>query len=220
MNKKVTRALMRDEVLVGHILDAVVSAVDVPVTLKIRTGWDLQNRNAVAVARIAEASGVQALAVHGRSRACKLAGQAEYETIRQVKQAVNIPVIANGDIDTAAKASQVLQYTGADAVMNGHAAQGRPWLFAQLAAQLQNKTYQPPSLSEIKAVIVQHLENLYSFYGNVAGVRIARKHIGWYFNHLGGLPLALKTTIHQAEQPAQQLALVSAALNQLMTPYA
>jgi len=213
-------ALMRDELLVERILLAVVKAVDVPVTLKIRTGWDLQNRNAVAVAKIAEASGIQALAVHGRSRACKFNGEAEYETIRQVKQAVQIPVIANGDINSAEKAKQVLSNTGADAVMIGRAAQGRPWIFAELAAKLQGLEFSQPSLTEINALVMQHLDNLYSFYGNVAGVRIARKHIAWYFDHLGGLSVANKTAIHQAEQPAEQAARVGLAFQELIPTYA
>jgi tRNA-dihydrouridine synthase B len=209
-------ALMRDEGLVERILVAVVKAVDVPVTLKIRTGWDLQNRNAVSVAKIAEASGIQALAIHGRSRACKFNGTAEYDTIRQVKQSVNIPVIANGDITNAEKAKQVLSYTGADALMIGRAAQGRPWIFAELAAKLQGLEFSQPSLTEINALVMQHLDNLYSFYGNVAGVRIARKHIAWYFDHLGGLPVANKAAIHQAEQPAEQSALVSIAFQEII----
>lgn len=213
-------ALMRDETLVGQILTAVVNAVDVPVTLKIRTGWDLQSRNAVAIAKIAEASGIQALAVHGRSRACKFNGSAEYETIRQVKDAIAIPVIANGDITSAEKAQTVMAYTGVDAVMIGRAAQGRPWLFAELAAKLQGKSYNRPSLIEINAVVMQHLDNLYSFYGNVAGVRIARKHIVWYFDHLGGLSVVRKTAIHQAESPAEQSALVDLAFQEVNPSFA
>ena len=209
-------ALMRDEALVERILVAVVRAVDVPVTLKIRTGWDLQNRNAVSIAKIAEASGIQALAVHGRSRACKFNGDAEYETIRQVKLAVQIPVIANGDIASAEKARYVLGYTGADAVMIGRAAQGKPWIFAELAARLQDQAFNQPSLTEIYALVMQHLDSLYSFYGNVAGVRIARKHIAWYFDHLGGLSAANKTSIHQAEQPAEQFARVHAAFQEIV----
>lgn len=211
-------ALLKDEALVSRILSAVVAAVDIPVTLKIRTGWDLANRNAVNIARIAEDSGVQALAIHGRSRACKFFGEAEYDTIKQVKQVINIPVIANGDINSAEKARQVLAYTGADAVMIGRAAQGKPWIFAELAAKLQGKTYRPPNLTEIKTVINQHLDNLYSFYGNDSGVRIARKHIAWYFEHLGGLPVSQKVAINQAEQAQQQLALVNASFNLLIPP--
>jgi tRNA-dihydrouridine synthase B len=213
-------ALLKDEVLVARILSAVVNAVDVPVTLKIRTGWDLANRNAVTIAQIAEQQGIQALAIHGRSRACKFTGHAEYDTIKQVKQAVTIPVIANGDIISAEKAQQVLNYTGADAVMIGRAAQGRPWVFAELAAKLQGVSYLPPSLIEVKTVINQHLDNLYSFYGADCGVKIARKHIGWYFDHLGGLPVSQKTAINQAEQPAQQLALVNTSFNHIIPPVA
>ena len=211
-------ALLKDEALVSRILSAVVAAVDIPVTLKIRTGWDLANRNAVNIARIAEDSGVQALAIHGRSRACKFFGEAEYDTIKQVKQVINIPVIANGDINSAEKARQVLAYTGADAVMIGRAAQGKPWIFAELAAKLQGKTYRPPNLAEIKTVVNQHLDNLYSFYGNDSGVRIARKHIAWYFEQLGGLPVSQKIAINQAEQAHQQLALVNASFNLLIPP--
>lgn len=171
-------ALMRNEALVSRILEAVVSAVQIPVTLKIRTGWDLANRNAIHIAKIAEQSGIQALAIHGRSRACKFSGSVEYDTIRAVKQQVTIPIIANGDIDSAEKAREVLSYTGADAVMIGRAAQGMPWIFQELVAKLNNASYSPLSLTDIKAVINQHLENLYSFYGSDSGVRIARKHIG------------------------------------------
>ena len=206
-------ALLRDEALVGKILSAVVNAVDIPVTLKIRTGWDLANRNAVTIAGIAENSGIQALTIHGRSRACKFNGAAEFETIKLVKQAVNIPVIANGDIRCADKARQVLDYTAADAVMIGRGAQGKPWIFKEIYSKLQGEHYSAPSLSEIKAIINLHLDNLYGFYGNTSGVRIARKHIGWYFDQLGALPLNLKSAINQAQQPDQQLALVNLSLN-------
>ncbi len=212
-------ALLRDEDLVSRILDAVVNAVNLPVTLKIRTGWDLANRNAVNIAKIAERCGIQALTIHGRSRACKFTGSAEYDTIKAVKQSVSIPIIANGDIDNAAKARQVLNYTGADAVMIGRGAQGKPWIFSDLNANLNNTEYFPLSLTEIKTVINRHLENLYSFYGRDCGVRIARKHIGWYFNHLGTLPAEQKTAINLAQQAARQLALVNDSFN-LMTPRA
>ncbi|MCQ8128566.1 tRNA dihydrouridine synthase DusB [Methylomonas rivi] len=210
-------ALLKDECLVERILTAVVKAVEVPVTLKIRTGWDLANRNALKIANIAENCGIQALTIHGRSRACKFNGQAEYDTIRQVKRQVNIPVIANGDIDSAAKARRVLDYTGADAIMVGRAAQGRPWIFQELRGKLSGNPVSPLSLSEIKTVVNQHLDNLYSFYGAVSGVRIARKHIGWYFDQLGSLPSEQKTIINQAQQPAQQLALVNASFT-FITP--
>lgn len=210
-------ALMKDEILVEKILSAVVDAVEIPVTLKIRTGWDLANRNALNIARIAENSGIQALTIHGRSRACKFNGSAEYDTIKRVKQAVTIPVIANGDIDSAGKAREVLSYTGADAVMIGRAAQGKPWIFRELCAKLNGSEYLPISLTEIKAVIDQHLDNLYSFYGNSSGVRIARKHIGWYFEQLGSLPAEQKKLINQAQLPMQQMALVNASFN-FITP--
>lgn len=212
-------ALLKDEVLVARILEAVVKAVDLPVTLKIRTGWDLANRNALNIAKIAEASGIQALTIHGRTRACKFTGHAEYDTVKTVKQSVNIPIIANGDIDTAAKARQVLDYTGADAVMIGRAAQGKPWIFSALTANLNEETVPPLSLTDIQTVINQHLESLYSFYGNDSGVRIARKHIGWYFAHLGTLPTEQKTAINQAQHATRQLALVNASFN-LMSPRA
>lgn len=207
-------ALLRDEAKVTGILQAVVKAVDVPVTLKIRTGWDLANRNAVNIARIAEDAGIQALTIHGRSRACKFEGQAEYDTIRRVKQTVRLPIIANGDIDSAEKARQVLAYTGADAVMIGRAIQGQPWLFREMLGKLSGKGEEPPiTFTEIKHTINQHLENLYDFYGHINGVRIARKHIAWYFGRLGTLPLELKTAINQTQCPHQQQQLVNTSFN-------
>ncbi|HHH47516.1 MAG TPA: tRNA dihydrouridine synthase DusB [Gammaproteobacteria bacterium] len=174
-------ALLRDEGLVGKILDAVVAAVDVPVTLKIRTGWDTEHRNGVAIGRIAESAGVQALAVHGRTRACAYRGEAEYDTIAAIKAAIGIPVIANGDITTPEKARMVLDYTRADAVMIGRAAQGRPWIFREIDHYLQTGEKLPdPTRQEVRDLLLEHLENLYAFYGEYAGVRIARKHISWY----------------------------------------
>jgi tRNA-dihydrouridine synthase B len=211
-------ALLKDEGKVERILTAVVNAVEVPVTLKIRTGWDRESRNALKIAYIAEQAGIQALTIHGRSRACKFEGHAEYDTIKQVKQAVSIPIIANGDIDSAEKARKVLNYTGADAVMIGRAAQGRPWIFKEMLSKLNGTQDDLPlSLTEIKSIVCLHLDNLYSFYGSNSGVRIARKHIGWYFEHLGALPTEHKKLINQALQPAQQLALVNAAFN-FITP--
>ncbi len=174
-------ALLRDETLVGRILDAVVAAVDVPVTLKIRTGWDPQRRNAVAIARLAEQAGVQALAVHGRTRACGFGGSAEYDTIAEVKSAVGIPVIANGDILTPEQARQVLHATGVDGLMIGRAAQGRPWIFGEIEHFLLTGCHaQPLRWSQIGSILVEHLEQLYGFYGEQTGVRVARKHVGWY----------------------------------------
>ena len=174
-------ALLQNESLVGEILEAVVEAVDIPVTLKIRTGWDKGNRNAPNIARIAEQSGIQALAIHGRTRACHYKGEAEYDTIAQVKKQVQIPVIANGDITSPEKAKQVLDYTGADAVMIGRAAQGRPWIFREIEHYLRTGEHLPePEVTEIRDIMLGHLENLYAFYGEYTGVRIARKHISWY----------------------------------------
>lgn len=174
-------ALLQNEQLVGQILEAVVAAVDVPVTLKLRTGWDPENRNALAVAQLAEHAGVQALAIHGRTRACGYGGQAEYQTIRDVKQAVSIPVIANGDITGPEKARQVLEQTGADAVMIGRAAQGRPWVFREIEHYLSTGQLLPePGAKEIRTIMITHINNLYEFYGEYTGLRVARKHIGWY----------------------------------------
>jgi len=174
-------ALLRDELLVGRILEAVVNAVDVPVTLKIRTGWDPENRNGLAVASIAEQAGIQALTVHGRTRACAFRGSAEHDTTRAIKAAVAIPVIANGDIDSAETARAVLQYTAADAVMIGRAAQGQPWLFRDIVHYLETGRHLPgPEPQEICRILTGHLDNLYRFYGEYTGVRVARKHIAWY----------------------------------------
>jgi len=174
-------ALMQDEALVARILAAVVQAVDVPVTLKIRTGWDREHRNALAIARIAEDCGIKALAVHGRTRDQQYTGCAEYDTIAAVKASVRIPVLANGDIDTPQRAKFVLDYTGADAVMVGRAAQGRPWIFGEIAHYLATGELLPePSLVEVREILLGHLHALHAFYGEEAGVRIARKHLGWY----------------------------------------
>jgi tRNA-dihydrouridine synthase B len=174
-------ALLRDEPLVARIVDAVVRAVDVPVTLKIRTGWNKDNRNALTIAKIAEDHGIQSLAMHGRTRACMYTGEAEYDTIRAVKQSVRIPVVANGDITTPEKAKFVLEYTGADAVMIGRAAQGRPWIFREIEHYLRTGAkLAPPPVEEIRAVLLGHLHELYAFYGYERGTRVARKHISWY----------------------------------------
>jgi tRNA-dihydrouridine synthase B len=201
-------ALLRDEALVKRILDAVVNAVDVPVTLKIRTGWDAENRNALTIAQIAKQAGIAALTIHGRTRACKFMGLAEYDTIAQVKQQVDLPIIANGDIDSPEKARDVLAYTGADAVMIGRAAQGNPWLFAEIAHFLQHGTRKPsPSLAERQQVLLEHVEKLYAFYGEFMGVRLARKHIAWYWQQgFPAVPPDHKAALNAAENPAQQLA--------------
>ncbi|HXD84547.1 MAG TPA: tRNA dihydrouridine synthase DusB [Rudaea sp.] len=174
-------ALLQDEALVARILSAVVAAVDVPVTLKIRTGWNRDNRNGVRIARIAQDSGIAALAVHGRTRADLYLGEAEYDTIAAIKQAVTIPVFANGDVDTPRKAKTVLDCTGCDGLLIGRAAQGRPWIFREIAHFLATgEELPPPSTDEVGAILIEHLENLYAFYGEQQGVRIARKHLGWY----------------------------------------
>ena len=181
-------ALLRDESLVRQILEAVVHAVpDTPVTLKIRTGWDKDHRNALNILKIAEQSGIRALAMHGRTRACGYSGQAEYDTIRSVKAQASIPVIANGDIGSPEKARQVLDITHADAVMIGRAAQGRPWLFREIEHFLKTGTHLlPPRVSEIHQVLLEHLEDLYFFYGIETGLGIGRKHISWYTRGLVG----------------------------------
>ncbi len=174
-------ALLQDEILVERILNAVVKAVEVPVTLKIRTGWDSEHKNATSIARIAEQAGIQALAIHGRTRADQYTGDAEYDTIAEVKSRISIPVIANGDITTPQKADFVLNHTGADAVMIGRAAQGRPWIFREIDHYLKTgETLPEPSAEEIRNILVGHLNNLYAFYGEHTGVRMARKHISWY----------------------------------------
>ena len=183
--KQAGSALLQDPGLVREILDAVIAAVEVPVTLKIRTGWDPEHRNGVEIARLAEQAGVRALTVHGRTRACLFNGQAEYDTIKAIKQAIAIPVIANGDIDTPLKASQVLAYTGADAVMIGRAAQGQPWIFRQIRRYLeQSEAPTAPTLSEVRALVLEHVQTLHHFYGEYQGVRFARKHVAWYLEKI------------------------------------
>jgi tRNA-dihydrouridine synthase B len=174
-------ALLRDPELVARILSAVVNAVEVPVTLKIRTGWDRQNRNASEIAKIAEQSGIQALAVHGRTKACRFVGEVEYDSIAEVVDTISIPVFANGDITSAAQAQTVLKKTGASAVMIGRGAQGNPWIFNQINHYLEHgELLAEPSLEEVGKVMTKHLADLHEFYGEVGGVRISRKHIGWY----------------------------------------
>ncbi len=201
-------ALLKDEPLVTTILKSVVDAVNVPVTLKIRTGWDKENRNGVAIARIAEDIGIQALAVHGRTRACAYQGDAEYDTIAAIKAAVSIPVIANGDITTPEKAKQVLDYTGADGVMIGRAAQGRPWIFREIEHFLGTGEHLPePSLEEIRATLLDHVNNLYVFYGDYTGVRVARKHISWYSKGCRG-GAGFRNTVNRVDTAKQQYDIV------------
>ena len=201
-------ALLRDETLVAAIVRAVVAAVDVPVTLKIRTGWSPDERNALAIARIAEDAGIAALAVHGRTRACGFVGPVEYETIRAVKATVSIPVFANGDIATPADARAVLARTGADALMIGRAAQGRPWIFREIRHYLDcGVLLPPPTVAEARALILEHLDDHYALYGDEVGVRIARKHLGWYTRDLRGGP-RLRQEANAAQTTAEQVAAV------------
>jgi tRNA-dihydrouridine synthase B len=200
-------ALMRDEVLVGKIVTAMVSAVKVPVTLKIRTGWDHGHKNAVAIARIAQDAGIAALAVHGRTRVDLYNGDAEYDTIAAVKAAVNIPVLANGDIRTPEKAKQVLKLTGADAVMIGRGAQGRPWIFREISHYLATGQHLPQlKAEEVRTILLKHLEHLHQFYGELMGVRIARKHLGWYAKDRPE-NAAFKDIVNRAETAASQIEL-------------
>lgn len=208
-------ALLKDEALVGKILDAVVGAVDIPVTLKIRTGWDVQNKNAVNIARIAENAGIQALAIHGRTRACAYQGQAEYETIAAVKNMIKIPIIANGDINSPEKVQTVLEYTQADAVMIGRAAQGRPWIFREINHFLATgKRSPPPEVAEIQHILMDHLHELYSFYGEYSGVRIARKHISWYTRGLAGSAV-FRHAMNRLPTPQEQLSATNAFFGEL-----
>ncbi len=197
-------ALLSDEPLVARILEAVVAAVDVPVTLKIRTGPSPERRNALSIARIAEAAGIALLTVHGRTRACAFRGEAEFDTVAQVKAGVRIPVVANGDIDTPEQARRVLQFTGADGIMIGRAAHGRPWIFREFLSFLNDGTkLAPPPACEMRAVALEHLEGIYSLYGEDLGVRIARKHIGWYTRGLPGGEAFRREAVQILSAPAQ-----------------
>jgi len=200
-------ALLQDEPLVARICRAVVEAVEVPVTLKIRTGWDRDHKNALSIARIAEDSGIAALSVHGRTRADKYEGEAEYETIAAVKASIGIPVLANGDITTPERAKHVLDVTGADAVMIGRGAQGRPWIFREIAHYLATGEKLPePTPAEVGAILLGHLQHLHAFYGELAGVRIARKHLGWYAKDRPE-NAAFRQVVNRAETAHEQLAL-------------
>ena len=198
-------ALLQDEPLVEEILKTVVAAVDVPVTLKIRTGWDDQNRNATTIAKIAEDSGISALTVHGRTRACRFHGHAEYDTIAAVVEATEIPIFANGDITTPQRAKEVLNHTGAAAVMIGRGAQGNPWLFREINHYLEHGTLPPPpSKKELTITVSQHIQAIHAHYGEFLGIRIARKHVGWY---VGTLPQGeeFRKYFNQLEDPYQQI---------------
>jgi tRNA-dihydrouridine synthase B len=208
-------ALLKDEPLVGKILTTVVNAVDIPVTLKIRTGWDKKTKNGVTIAKLAEACGIQALAVHGRTRCCFFKGEAEYQTIAEIKQNVNIPIIANGDINSVEKAKQVLDFTQADAIMIGRAAQGTPWIFRQINHYLQYQQKLPdPTSQEVYQILSKHLTNLYDFYGDITGVHMARKHVSWYAK---GQPNAAKFRheFNQLQSTTEQLQAITKFFEEL-----
>lgn len=201
-------ALLQNQKLVAQILEAVVKAVAVPITLKIRTGWDCFQKNGVEIARIAQGSGIQALAVHGRTRADQFRGEAEFDTIAKIKSAVEIPVIANGDITTPEKAAWVLRYTGVDGIMVGRAAQGNPWIFREIAHFLETgQGLAAPSVAEVRDTLLGHLANLYEFYGEHTGVRVARKHISWYSKGLTGGSV-FRNLVNRVESAGQQLSMV------------
>lgn len=184
-NKAAGSALLKDEALVREILESVVNSVSVPVTLKIRTGWSQDQKNGLVIAKMAEDIGIQALAIHGRTRECKFQGQAEYDTIAEIKHHLRIPVFANGDINDAQSAKFVKEYTKADGIMIGRAAQGRPWIFREINHYLQtNELLAPPPLPEVRQLVINHVNALHQFYGDYLGVRIARKHVGWYLQTL------------------------------------
>jgi tRNA-dihydrouridine synthase B len=208
-------ALLANEPLVGAILDAVIAAVDVPVTLKIRTGWSRERRNAVRIACIAQAAGVAALCIHGRTRECGFAGPVEYDTIRDVKQAVTMPVIANGDVDSPERAREVLERTGADGLMIGRAAQGRPWIFREIRHYLDRGERLPaPDAEEMRRIVLDHLADHYAFYGELSGVRVARKHLGWYAAGLFG-GAEFRHEVNRLESSAAQIAAVNRLFDRL-----
>lgn len=210
LKKAAGSALLKDEKLVAEILHAVVKAVDVPVTLKIRTGWDKDNRNAITIAKIAEEAGIQSLAVHGRTRACRFMGEAEYETIAKVVENTSLPVFANGDINTPEMACQVLESTGASGIMVGRAAQGNPWIFQEMQYYFTTGARKaPPSLAEVAKTVDQHLAALHQFYGEFLGVRIARKHVGWYVETLPG-GAEFRQHFNQLQNAEEQRQLVNA----------
>lgn len=209
-------ALLKDEPLVARILDAVVNAVNIPVTLKIRTGWDAQHRNGVRVAKMAEDCGIQALAVHGRTRSCMFKGEAEYGTIAAIKQAISIPVFANGDIDTPEKARWVLANTGVDGLMIGRAAQGRPWIFNEIIHFLTHgELLAAPSITTVHELMINHMKNLYAFYGEKRGVLVARKHVSWYSKGQRN-GSTFRHTFNQLETAAGQLEATETFFQSLM----
>ncbi|WP_158965459.1 tRNA dihydrouridine synthase DusB [Paraglaciecola sp. L3A3] len=217
VNKKLAgSALLQDPLLVEKIIRAVVAAVDVPVTLKIRTGWDVENRNGVDIAKIAQDNGIQSLAVHGRTRACMYKGNAEYDTIKAIKKAVSIPVVANGDITCALKAKQVLEFTGADALMIGRGAQGHPWIFREILHYLQTgQLLAAPSLGEVSSILLEHVANVHQFYGEFLGCRIARKHVGWYLAEQDQQRL-FRAKFNAIEDAQQQLDALSTYFDKLV----
>ena len=219
--KKVNRklagsALLQFPDLVEKILKEVVNAVDVPVTLKIRTGWDKANRNCVQIGKIAEQSGIQALTIHGRTKECLFEGEAEYDNIRAVKQSISIPVIANGDVDSASKAKKVLEYTGADAIMIGRATLGNPWLFQAVESLVEHDSIiQTPSLREKCGHILRHIQELHQFYGEQKGYRIARKHVAWYLQGIQP-DSVFRQTFNAINEPKEQLIVLEDFLNSIL----
>ena len=213
-NKAAGSALMKDEALVNEILTTVVNAVDIPVTLKMRTGWAPEHKNAPTIAKMAEQAGIQGLAIHGRTRACGYKGEVEYDTIKTVKESVSIPVLANGDITTPQQAKAVLDYTGADGVMLGRAAQGRPWIFREIQHFLSTgQLLAAPEIQEIKGILLDHVQALYDFYGTYMGVRISRKHVGWYLQ-AHDESREVRRQFNQLETPEEQITLINNFFNQ------
>ncbi|SIS91243.1 tRNA dihydrouridine synthase DusB [Neptunomonas antarctica] len=207
-NKAAGSALLKDEPLVLSILQSVVAAVDVPVTLKIRTGWSIDQKNAETIARMAEDSGIKALAIHGRTRTCGYKGEAEYDTIAKVRKLIEIPLFANGDISTPEKAKEVLDYTGADAVMIGRTAQGNPWIFKEIDHYLRyNERLEKPAEKEVQLTLLSHVAALHQFYGEYLGVRIARKHVGWYLHHQSK-SVSFRAHFNQLESAVEQVAAI------------
>jgi tRNA-dihydrouridine synthase B len=219
-NKAAGSALLKDEPLVLSILQAVVAAVDVPVTLKIRTGWSIDQKNAETIARMAEDSGIKALAIHGRTRTCGYKGEAEYDTIAKVRKLIEIPLFANGDISTPEKAKEVLDYTGADAVMIGRTAQGNPWIFKEIDHYLRyNERLEKPAEKEVQLTLLSHVAALHQFYGEYLGVRIARKHVGWYLHHQPK-SVSFRAHFNQLESAVEQVAAIEQYFQQSRLSFA